>query len=149
MLAQDHAFVASSGSGIAKWRALPATVIAAVGATLEAVIFAASPYRAIPPTTTSITSLSVAATTCDHTDPPPPGRSTVTSPKPPWTSRPADRPQQRASTSPGLQVTISTRSESVSPYPSFLLASLATFSSPSTCLVPDGPQSQPRQTLIP
>src|SRR4026207_933196 len=102
----------------------------------------------MPPTTTSTTSRSVADTILDQIDPPPPPtRSTEPSPNPPAAGRPAGGPQQRPSTSPGLQVGMSTKSRSWRPYPRFLAASFATFTSPRTFLVPDGPQSEPRQTF--
>ena len=74
---------------------------------------------------------------------------TAMSASPPATSRPAGRPQQRANASPGLAVTIWTRSKSETPHPSRSDTILATLSSPSRFLVPDGPQSVPRHTFTP
>ena len=69
--------------------------------------------------------------------------------RPARAARPAS-PTRRASVSPGLAVTISTRSASLNAPPSacsFHVA--ATFSSPSTFRVPDGVQSDPRHTRSP
>src|SRR5580765_3132287 len=96
-----------------------------------------------------MTSLSVAVIIFDQTSPEPCGRRTVTSPNAPCTRLPMGFGQQRDRTSPALLVTMATRSLSLRSNPCFLATIFAIFTSPRTCLVPEGPQSEPRQTDTP
>ena len=75
---------------------------------------------------------------------------TSTSASAPARSRPTSTPQQRRSASPALAVAIIPRSRASSaPSSASSFHSAATFSSPSRFFVPDGPQSEPRQTRWP